>query len=114
MAVPLTAISRQEMTLDIRFENIEKLIVNTQVSDSSDNILDNINTNLQLGGTPVKLKNASLLVDYIFVSDEESKFFMSKSLDYLTTQIQGAETRIQKTENFTKFPKKFVHISTIQ
>ena len=106
LAVPLTAISRQEMTLDIRFENIDKLIVNTQVSASSDNILTNINTDLQLGGTPVKLKNTSLLVDYIFVSDEESKFFESKSLDYLTTQIQGAETRVQKTENFTKFPKQ--------
>tara|TARA_R110000850_G_scaffold24288_1_gene71281 strand:- start:813 stop:2195 length:1383 start_codon:yes stop_codon:yes gene_type:complete len=106
LAVPMTAISRQEMTVDIRFEDIQKLIVNTQVSESTDNILDNITTNLQLGGTPVKLTNASLLVDYIFISDEESKFFESKSLDYLATQIQGAETRVLKTENFTKFPKQ--------
>jgi hypothetical protein len=94
------------MTVDIKFEDIEKLIVNTQVSPNSDNILSNIKKDLQLGGTPVTITNATLLVDYIFLSDTESKFFQSKSLDYLTTQIQGAEVRIGKDEDFTKIPKQ--------
>ena len=106
LSIPLVAVDRQEFTIDIKFEQIEKLIVNTQVSASSDNIVTNIKTNLQLGGKPVTITKASLLVDYIFISDTESDFFKTKSLDYLITQIQGIETKVNKTENYINVPKQ--------
>ena len=106
LAIPLCALTRQEMTIEIKFQDVEKLIVNTQVSASSDNILSNITTDLQLGGTPVAITAATLLVDYIFLSDTETSFFQSKSLDYLSTQIQGLEVRINKNNDYITTPKQ--------
>ena len=106
LAVPLCAITRQEMSIHISFEDIEKLIVNKQVSNSSDNILQYITSTLQLGGRPVAITQATLLVDYIFMDDAQVKFFQSNSLDYLSTQIQGTSVTARSDENFTRMPKQ--------
>jgi hypothetical protein len=54
----------------------------------------------------VTITAATLLVDYIFLSDVETAFFQSKSLDYLSTQIQGLEVRINKNNDYVNTPKQ--------
>ena len=48
----------------------------------------------------------SLLVDYIQLSDEEVNYFIKSPMQYTITQIQGIETAIGKTEDYTLLPKQ--------
>ena len=106
LAIPLVALTRQEVEVDITLEEIERLVVNTQTQSCNENIRQYLKTTAQFGGTPIKIKNMTLLVDYVFLGDEESRFFEEHALDYLITQIQGIETQIPKTTNYLTFPKQ--------
>ena len=101
LAIPLSALKYQEVELNIDFENIERLVVSNDVS-----ISDFLNSTAQLGGTPLKIESASLLVDYVFITDEEVSYFQNNSLDYVITQIQGVETIAPGDQNFTQLPKQ--------
>jgi len=101
LAIPLSALKYQEVELNIDFENIERLVVSNDVS-----ISDFLNSTAQLGGTPLKIESASLLVDYVFITDEEVSYFQNNSLDYVITQIQGVETIVPGDQNFTQLPKQ--------
>jgi hypothetical protein len=100
LAVPLTAIRYQEVELNIEFENIERLVVSNLVS-----ISDLLNT-AQLGGTPLQIESASLLVDYVFLTDEEANYFRDNRLDYIVTQLQGIETIVPSNQDYTSLPKQ--------
>lgn len=104
LSIPLVALDRQEVEIEIDFQRVERLIVNTQKEADEENLLPFLNI-LQLGNTPVKLTNASIIARYAFLSEEETNFFKSKSLDYLITQIQGIESFAKKEENFLENPK---------
>lgn len=106
LAIPLTALNKQDVSLSINFERAERLIVNTQIVGENENIINNISKDLQLGNTPVKITKASIVAQYVFLSDEEAKFFENHKHDYLITQIQGIETTIKSSEDFTKIPKR--------
>lgn len=100
LAVPLTAVRYQEVELNIEFENIERLVVSNVVS-----ISDLLNT-AQLGGKPLQIESASLLVDYVFLTDEEAKYFRENRLDYVVTQLQGIETIVPSNQDYTSLPKQ--------
>ena len=100
LAIPLSAIKYQEVELNIDFENIERLVVSNIVSISD--LLDTAH----LGGTPLKIESASLLVDYVFLTDEEVKYFEENRLDYVITQLQGIETIVPSNQDFTELPKQ--------
>ena len=101
LAVPLTALKYQEVELNIEFEDIERLVVSNLVSISS-----LLNT-AQLGGTPLQIESASLLVDYVFLTDEEAKYFGENRLDYVITQLQGIETIVPSTKDFIQLRTYF-------
>lgn len=101
LAVPLSAMLYQEMEVNISFEDIERLVVSQGRS-----ISQFLETTAGLGGVPLEIEQASLLVEYVYVTDDELDFFRNNRLDYLITQIQGAEVFIPKTEDFTEFPRQ--------
>ena len=101
LAVPLTSLRFQEMEINIEFEDIEKLVVSNLVSISS-----YLKTTAQLGGTPLDITSASLLVDYVFLTEEEAQYFQENRLDYIITQLQGIETVVPSTQNYTQLPKQ--------
>ncbi len=100
LAIPLTALRYQEVEINIEFENVERLVVSNIVS-----ISDLLNT-AQLGGTPLQIESASLLVDYVFLTDEEAKYFGNNRLDYVITQLQAVETIVPSNQDFTQVPKQ--------
>ena len=101
LAVPLSAMTLQDMEVNITFEDIERLVVSEQKS-----ITPFLKSTAGLGGVPLEIESASLLVEYVFITDEELDFFKTNRLDYLTTQIQGVEVFVPKTEDFTEFPRQ--------
>ena len=101
LAVPLTSLTYQEMEVNISFDEIERLVVSENSS-----ITQFLRSTAGLGGVPLEIESASLLVEYVFLTENESNFFRSNRLDYLITQIQGIETNISKTENYTKIPRQ--------
>ncbi len=110
LSIPLTSLYKQEVQVEIEFENLERLLVNTQKLRGGG--AENLNTKLDtlaLGDKPITIINPSILCDYIFLSEEEGDFFRNTSQDYLITQLQGIETTSSGSDNFTKFPK---HIRT--
>lgn len=106
LAIPLVSLTRQELEIDITLEEIERLVVNTQTQSCGENIVGNLKTNAQFGGTPIKLTNATLLIDYVFLGEDEIQHFQKSSLDYLITQVQGIETCVSKDSDFSTFPKQ--------
>ena len=104
LAIPLVALTRQSVEVEINFEQVQRLIVNNQVLADEENLLPYLST-LALGGKPVQIKNATIIAQYGFIGEEEAKFFKGHSLDYLVTQIQGAETTINKNENYSEVPR---------
>ena len=100
LTIPLTALKYQEVEINIEFEDIERLVVSNLVSISD--LLDTA----QLGGTPLQIESASLLVDYVFLTDEESNYFSKNRLDYVITQLQGIETIVPSNQDFTQLPKQ--------
>lgn len=104
LSIPLTSLYKQEVQVEINFENLERLIVNTRKIFDNENLIPYLDT-LALGGNKIQIINPTILCDYIFLSEEESKFFLSTSQDYLITQIQGIELSIPANEVYTEVPK---------
>ena len=72
LSIPLTALTRQEVEVRIKFRKIDDLYF-TDVG--------------KLPFTP-KLGNTTLPVEYIFVSDAEASYLKKSRIDYLITQVQ--------------------------
>ena len=101
LAIPLTSLRYQEVEINVDFGEVERLVVSSTASISS-----YLKTTAQLGGKPLEIESASLLVDYVFLAEEESTFFSTNRLDYLITQLQGVEVNIPSAADFTIIPKQ--------
>ena len=106
LAIPLTSLTKQEVEVEILFEDVNKLIINTQKLGGNENIKPYIDTTLALGNKPVTITNASLLVDYIFLGKDEADYFRSAEQSYLITQVQGLEAQASKLETYETRPKQ--------
>ena len=106
LAIPLTSLTKQEVEVEILFEDVNKLIVNTQTLGDDENLKPYINTTLAIGAKPVTITNATLLVDYIFLSNDEADYFKESEQSYLITQVQGLETQAYKTQNYETIPRQ--------
>ena len=106
LAIPLTSLTKQEVEVEILFEDVNKLIINTQTLGGNENIKPYIDTTLALGNKPVTITNASLLVDYIFLGKDEADYFKSTEQSYLITQVQGLEAQASKLETYETRPKQ--------
>jgi hypothetical protein len=78
LAIPLSAISKQEVQVRIKLRDLSKLCV--YVSTSSTPPSTDI-----ISGSITKM---SLPVEYVFVSDEELNYLKSKPFDYVISQLQ--------------------------
>lgn len=104
LALPLCALKRQEVDVSIRIEEIEKLVVSEKFS-----INEFLRTTAQLGGKPLEIESMSLLVDYVFLTDEEALQFETSSLNYLITQIQGVQKLVPSTDSTTTLRTTFTN-----
>jgi len=77
LAIPLTAIDKQEVQVRLKFRPLNQLIVN--VSSPSTPVPSDV-----IGS----ITKISMPVEYVFLSDEEIAYMKSKQFDYVVTQLQ--------------------------
>ena len=75
LSVPLCALTRQEVEVEIKFRTLDQVIVTPDAS--------------VVGGPTVgNVIRASMPTEYVFLGDEERGMFMNSSLEYILTQLQ--------------------------
>jgi len=72
LSIPLIALQYQDLYINVEFENVNKLVIRDC----------NFNMNL------LSIKDASLLVDYIYLDTEERRRFAQVGHEYLIEQLQ--------------------------
>ena len=100
LAIPLVSLRYHEVEVHIKFRPLYELLVN---SPGGDNVsVDPEYT--EDGYEALKMTDANLIVDYIFLEEVERAYFQNTSLDYAITQLQRSETVIQtsSSENFER------------
>ena len=80
LSIPLSSITKQEVEISIKLRPITE-------------ITTNINTGTPILLNPTSPINSTLLVEYVFLDQDEIDFFNSLQNNYLITQIQVAKTR---------------------
>jgi len=79
LSIPLSALTKQEVQITIKFRKWENLIVDMNASGRS--ITD-------LGVNIPKILDLSLVTEYVFLSDSEVEYFKTTKIDYVITQLQ--------------------------
>ena len=87
LAIPLCALTRQEVEVIIKLKPLNELYIRG-LPPSSGIITPEAPPDTKLG-------NISLPVEYVFIQPEEQNFFKSVELNYLITQLQKSETTIK-------------------
>jgi hypothetical protein len=83
LAIPLSAISKQEVQVRLKLKPLNQLVVNT------DNPLTPVSSDVK-----GSIRKLSMPVEYVFLSDEENKFMSSRQIDYIITQLQVSRLTI--------------------
>ena len=96
LAIPLSAITYQEVEVVIKLRNLDEIVV-TDLDPGSVNIISG------------SIINASLPVEYVFLSPEENDFMKSKRIDYVITQLQLAKGIIPANQTETSFRLEFIN-----
>jgi hypothetical protein len=95
LSIPLSALTRQEVEIVIKFKPLSQLIV------------------IPGGGTPPpttgSIISASLPVEYVFLDIEEIDYMRNTRLDYVITQLQLAQTTIEPGVTEPKFRLEFTN-----
>ena len=89
LAIPLCALTRQEVEVVIKLKPLDDLYIRSPVDPDS---TPYVYPDIPPAGT--KLGKISLPVEYVFIQPEEQNFFKSVELNYLITQIQRSESVI--------------------
>jgi len=95
LAIPLSALTRQEVEVSIKFKPLDQLIVSPTASP--------------LPTTTGRIVSASLPVEYVFLGEDEVSQIRNSRLDYVITQLQMAQTTIQPGVNSPRFRLDFTN-----
>lgn len=95
LAIPLSALTRQEVEVSIKFKPLDQLIVSPTASP--------------LPTTTGRMVSASLPVEYVFLGEDEVSQIRNSRLDYVITQLQMAQTTIQPGVNSPRFRLDFTN-----
>ena len=95
LAIPLSALTRQEVEVSIKFKPLDQLIVSPTASP--------------LPPTSGRIVYASLPVEYVFLGEDEVGQIRNSRLDYVITQLQMAQTTIQPGVNSPRFRLDFTN-----
>ena len=82
LSIPLCALTRQDVEVEIKFRPLDEVIVTPDATAPMETTVGNV----------VK---ASLPVEYVFLGDEEKGLFVKSSLDYVITQLQLSRTEME-------------------
>lgn len=96
LSIPLSALTYQEVEVSIKLRSLNELVVTSQPPVSVSIIEGSI-------------LNATLPVEYVFLSDEENEYLKSRNIDYVITQLQLARGVIPAGETVSRFYLDFIN-----
>ena len=94
LSIPLSALTRQEVEVSIKFKPLDQLIVSSSGTPPA---------------TTGRIVSASLPVEYVFLGNEEVDYIRKTRLDYIITQLQLAQTTIEPGVIQPKFRLDFTN-----
>jgi len=92
LAIPTCALTKQSVEVRIKTAPLEKLIFYGAPADAS-----------------ASIKNMSIDAEFIYVADEERNFLMSRPIEYVITQLQMSQFRMEPQETKRSVMLNFKH-----
>ena len=91
LAIPVCAITKQLVEIDIKFRDVD--------DDISFNYTSSNSINVRKRTTNGGIKNASIITDFYFVSEDERNFLLTRPIEYLITQLQVSKLEYKPNES---------------
>lgn len=91
LAIPVCAITKQLVEIDIKFRDVDDDISFTYTASNS--------INKRKRTTDGGIKNASIITDFYFVSEDERNFLLTRPIEYLITQLQVSKLVYKPNES---------------
>lgn len=98
LAIPLIALQNQQVVINLGIRQLRELLLTNLDLDTND-----------LNALNIKLEECYLLVNYIFLDDNERKYFAQKKHEYLIEQTQFNALTLQTTKYDKKTKKKIIN-----
>lgn len=80
LSIPLSALTRQEVEVELKFKPLDQLVVSPSGTPPAD--------------TTASIIKATLPVEYVFLNDDEISYLQNSRLDYVITQLQMDEESV--------------------
>lgn len=99
--IPLSAIQRQEVEVEIKFRKLEEIVVAGSADDPTDfeTVLANISRQV----------NATIPVEYVFLEEREVQHMRETPTDYLISQLQLSRAVVDSETTSQSFRLEFVN-----
>ena len=99
LSIPLSALTKQEVQVNVRFRKWEDLIVN--MNNSGKTISDL--------ATQPKMLELTLATEYVFLSEAENNYFRTTTIDYVISQLQLARFNMEQNALSKQVALKFLN-----
>ena len=86
LSIPVCALSKQLVEVKIKYRPVDELTVEYDLATQT-----YAPTTIR---SSVQLRNMSLFVDFIYIGDEEKSFILTRPIEYVITQTQLAEIKL--------------------
>lgn len=92
LAIPMCALTKQEVEVKIKLNNVENVVYQYPYS------------------TPqTSIKNISLDTEFVFISNEEKNFLLTRPIEHVITQLQMSQVNIEAGLTKKSFMLNFKH-----
>ena len=91
LAIPVCAITKQLVEIDIKFRDVDDDVSFTYTASNS--------INKRKRTTDGGIKNASIITDFYFISEDERNFLLTRPIEYLITQLQVSKLVYKPNES---------------
>ena len=98
-AIPTCALTKQVVEVRIKLKPLIDVVRNISATDPADNFLD----------ANASIKKFSLDTEFVYLTEEERSFLMTRPLDYVITQVQMSKFVMKPGENKKSVMLNFRH-----
>jgi len=99
LAIPTCALTKQVVEVRIKLKPLIDVVRNISATDPADNFLD----------ANASIKKFSLDNEFVYLTEEERSFLMTRPLDYVITQVQMSKFVMKPGENKKSVMLNFRH-----
>ena len=85
LAIPVCALTKQQVEVHIKFKKLKDVAIQYKLSDGT--------TGAPPSDVSSSIKNVSLVTDFFFITDDEKSFLLTRPIEYVITQVQRSLIR---------------------